>query len=264
MASLPLRESTAPPNLVSLANLLNVHSTPASRSFIKALKSTGPKTEPWGTPLVTGCQPDLPVNWDLSRLQRPLKNNGEGSHDDIGQLFQYPGMNPIRPHRLMCIQLEQQVSNKFRIGWEFIIPPVMVFQHRALGVPGPIIGVEDRGKEGIKHLCFVYIPICEFGLEGNFKGHLVQPPCNEQGHLQLDQVAQSPDKLTLTVSRDGASTTSLGNLFQCFTTLIVKNFFLISSLNLPSFSLKPLPLVLSQQALVKSLAPSFLEAPFKY
>ncbi|KAK4822001.1 hypothetical protein QYF61_006615, partial [Mycteria americana] len=31
-----------------------------------------------------------------------------------------------------------------------------------------------------------------FGLDGTFKGHLVQPPCNEQGHLQLDQVAQSP------------------------------------------------------------------------
>ena len=31
-----------------------------------------------------------------------------------------------------------------------------------------------------------------FGLEGTFKGHLVQPLCNEQGHLQLDQVAQSP------------------------------------------------------------------------
>jgi len=29
-----------------------------------------------------------------------------------------------------------------------------------------------------------------FGLEGTFKSHLVQPPCNEQGHLQLDQVAQ--------------------------------------------------------------------------
>ncbi|KAK4820994.1 hypothetical protein QYF61_009460 [Mycteria americana] len=58
------------------------------------------------------------------------------------------------------------------------------------------------------------------------------------------------------------------NLFQCFTTLIVKNFFLISSLNLPSFSLKPLHLVLSQQALLKilrgwnkvSLQPSLLQA----
>jgi len=29
-------------------------------------------------------------------------------------------------------------------------------------------------------------------LEGTPKGHPVQPPWNKQGHLQLDQVAQSP------------------------------------------------------------------------
>jgi len=28
-----------------------------------------------------------------------------------------------------------------------------------------------------------------FELEGTFKGLLIQVPCNEQGHLQLDQVA---------------------------------------------------------------------------
>ena len=43
--------------------------------------------------------------------------------------------------------------------------------------------------------------------------------------------AQSSSSLTLSVYKDGASTTSLVNLCQCFTTLIVKNFFLISSLN---------------------------------
>ena len=31
-----------------------------------------------------------------------------------------------------------------------------------------------------------------FGLEGTLKGQLVQPPHGEQGHLHLDQVAQSP------------------------------------------------------------------------
>ena len=31
-----------------------------------------------------------------------------------------------------------------------------------------------------------------FELEGTLKGHLVQLPCNEQEHLQLDQGAQSP------------------------------------------------------------------------
>ena len=90
-------------------------------------------------------------------------------------------------------------------------------------------------------------------MEGTFKGHLVQHPCSKQSHLQLDQTARSPvtSNLTLNVSRDGVSTTSLGNLFQCFATLIVKNFFLRASLNLPSFSLKPLLLVLSQQTLPK-------------
>jgi len=32
----------------------------------------------------------------------------------------------------------------------------------------------------------------EFVLDGTFKGHLVQPPCNEQGYLYLDQVAHEP------------------------------------------------------------------------
>lgn len=37
----------------------------------------------------------------------------------------------------------------------------------------------------------------QFGLEETFKGHLTQPPCNEQGHLQKDQVTQSPLQLDL-------------------------------------------------------------------
>ena len=31
-----------------------------------------------------------------------------------------------------------------------------------------------------------------FGLEGTLKITWIQPPCHEQGHLPLDQVAQSP------------------------------------------------------------------------
>ncbi|KAK4829053.1 hypothetical protein QYF61_001858 [Mycteria americana] len=45
--------------------------------------------------------------------------------------------------------------------------------------------------------------------------------------------------------RDGDSTTSLGSLFQCLTTLSVKKNFLRSSLNLPWRNLRPFPLVLS-------------------
>lgn len=55
---------------------------------------------------------------------------------------------------------------------------------------------------------------------------------------------QIPSNLTLNASRDGASTASMGNLCQSFITFWVKSFLLTPYLNLPSFSLTPLPLVL--------------------
>ena len=53
MASLPSNVQTTPLSLESSANLLRVHSSPPSMSLIKMSKSTGPKTDPWGTPHVT-------------------------------------------------------------------------------------------------------------------------------------------------------------------------------------------------------------------
>lgn len=71
--------------------------------------------------------------------------------------------------------------------------------------------------------------------------------------------------LALNTSSNEISTASLGNLFQCLTTLIVENFFLMSDLNLPSFSLKPLPLVLSLHFSDKKVSPHLLrQAPFRY
>jgi len=49
----------------------------------------------------------------------------------------------------------------------------------------------------------------------------------------------------LNTSRVGDSITSLGSPFQCLTTLSEKQYFLMSSLNLPWCSLKPFPLVLN-------------------
>ena len=51
-------------------------------------------------------------------------------------------------------------------------------------------------------------------------------------------------KRFLNTSRDGDSTTSLGSLSQCLTTLSVKKFFPISNLNLPRHNFRPFPLVL--------------------
>jgi len=59
MASLPSTVSTSPLSLVSSANLLRMHSIPSPMSLIKMLKSTGPKTVPWGTLLVTSLHLDI-------------------------------------------------------------------------------------------------------------------------------------------------------------------------------------------------------------
>jgi len=85
----------------------------------------------------------------------------------------------------------------------------------------------------------------------DLKDHLIPTPCHEQGHLPLHQVAQSSIQPGLEHFQGGPATASLGNLCQCFTTLMVKNFLLISHLNLSSFSLEPLPCVLSLHTLVK-------------
>ena len=44
-------------------------------------------------------------------------------------------------------------------------------------------------------------------LEGTLKGHLFQLLCSEQRVLQIHQVLRALSRLTLSVSRDGASTT---------------------------------------------------------
>jgi len=116
------------------------------------------------------------------------------------------------------------------------------------------LGLPHAGIQ-IGVLCALTTALLE--LEGTLRSHLVQLPCNEQGHLQLHQVLRAPSSLTLGVSRVETSTTSL-NLLQCLTTLTLKNSFLISILNLLSLDMKPFPLVQSQQTPLKSLSSSFL------
>ena len=60
--------------------------------------------------------------------------------------------------------------------------------------------------------------------------------------LHQTRVLRAPSNLALNTAREGAATASLGNLGQGLTTLMGKNFFPISNLNLPSFNLQPSPL----------------------
>ena len=83
---------------------------------------------------------------------------------------------------------------------------------------------------------------------------IIQSNYGEQGHSQLDQVAQSLVQPHCECCQGTVSTTTVCNLFECLTTLTAKYFFLISNLNLSSLSLKPFPLVSSPQTLRKSLS----------
>ncbi|CAN0052273.1 unnamed protein product [Bubo scandiacus] len=114
-----------------------------------------------------------------------------------------------------------------------------------------------KGIMHMKHL-IRFRMVKWFGLEETLKIIWFQPPCHGQGHLPLDQVLKALSNLALNTAREGAATASLGNLCQCLTTVTVKNFFLISNLDLISFSLKLLPLVLSLLLLIKGPSPSFL------
>ena len=74
-------------------------------------------------------------------------------------------------------------------------------------------------------------------------GHLVQPPC--QSRVTCSRLHRTLSRRILNISREGDSTTSLGNLFQCSVTHRVKKFFLMFRWNFLCFILCPLLLVLS-------------------
>ena len=94
------------------------------------------------------------------------------------------------------------------------------------------------------------------GLEGTSKTIQFQPPAMGRASTHQLRLPRAPFNMALNISTGRASTV-LGSPFQHFTSLSVKNFPLTSNLNLPAFSLKASPLVLSLSTCVKSWFHSF-------
>jgi len=84
--------------------------------------------------------------------------------------------------------------------------------------------------------------------------HLVKPPC--WSRVTYSRLHRTLSRQVLNISKEGDSTTSLGNLFQCSVTLRGKKFFLMFRGNFLCFSLCPLSLLLLLGTTEKSLAPS--------
>ena len=100
-----------------------------------------------------------------------------------------------------------------------------------------------------------------FELKGTLKCHVVQPPCNEQGHLQLHQVAQTPFQPYLEHPQGWSIHQLSGQPGPVPHHSYCKKKILISNLNLPSVSLKPLPLTTdpAEESVLFLLIP-----PFRY
>jgi len=93
-------------------------------------------------------------------------------------------------------------------------------------------------------------------LEAPYRPSRSNPLAMGRDPTHQPRVLQAPSSLGLSAAREGEATAFLGNLGQGLTILRAKNFFLVSDLNLPAFSLKPSPLVLSLRALVTSPSPA--------
>jgi len=91
------------------------------------------------------------------------------------------------------------------MGWAFLQVSAIQNHWSCRGVSPQVPFEEHRMMESVE-------------LEGTLKGHLDQLHGDEQGPLQLEQMLRDPPIQTLNVSRAGAFTTSLGNLFQCLAT----------------------------------------------
>ena len=88
--------------------------------------------------------------------------------------------------------------------------------------------------------------------------HPVPTPCYVQGRQPADQAAQSHIQPGLECLQGWGIHSLLGQPVKCVTTLWVKNFFLMSNLNIPCPSLKLFPLVLSLSTLTAIPPPVYM------
>lgn len=101
------------------------------------------------------------------------------------------------------------------------------------------------------------------GLEGTYNNCLILP--STQSRISYSRLPWTMSSWVLRISTDEASTTSLGNLLHCWTTISVKYLFLMFKWIILYFNVCPLSLVLSLVTTEKSLAlSSFLHPSVVY
>ena len=140
--------------------------------------------------------------------------SGRANYTNPRHLFRNLNASVLGTAAVLLWWLADTVPNTF-LAW--------VRHHWLRTCSGSVLHMR-QSKQNSSYSMSVFRITESFKLEETLKGHLAQLPCNEQGHLQLHQVLRAPSSLSLDVPKNRISTTSLGNLCQCLTTLIVKTF----------------------------------------
>jgi len=178
----------------------------------------------------------------------------------------------MAPHLLLCCiyYLEKYKCHCLSLNLSLsLLLFILLLQYQPL-VQSAVVGTDSHPPHSAPHhvlgRCDSHRIIESYnglGWKGPCRSSSSSHPAMGRDTFYQNRLLKAPSSLALNTSREGTSTASLGNLCQCLTTLIVKNFFFISHLNLPFFSLKPLPLVLSLHALVKKSLSSFPVGPLR-
>lgn len=135
----------------------------------------------------------------------------------------------------------------------------LVFLHRHLKLQNTCLSLQTDCKTFLPWSLWNHRMV---SVGKSLKDHLgPAPPAMGRATFLHRRLLKAPSNMAVNTTTNGAFITSLGNLFQCFTTLNTKNFFLKSNVNPPFFSLRSLVLVLSLHAFEKSPSPALLHAP---
>ena len=118
--------------------------------------------------------------------------------------------------------LQQAAQDLVQAGLEYLQRRRL---HNLPGQPVPVL-CHPQSKEVLPHVQ-TELPMLQFVPFSNPSA----PGMNIFHQIRLLTALSS---LTLNTTRYKASTTLLGNIFQCLITLIIKYFFLLSNLNIPS------------------------------
>ena len=120
----------------------------------------------------------------------------------------------------------------------------------------------DRKPSSSQLQCHNHRTIESFELEGSRKGHLVQPPCSEQGHLQLHW-GQDPVKPDLGCLQGWGIHHISGQPVPVLHHPYCRKHLPYNQSTSPDI-LKPFPLVVLQQNMLKSPFTSFLHPPLNW